>query len=227
MTKHLHVDPRHARNQLLSMTANKTELPVLPLRNLVLFPGLVLPIDVGRTSSLRLIDDVASRGPDARLVVASQRDPQRDDPQPEDLHPIGVLAEILKVLKLSETRITVVLRGLERCRLVEYPRRAPYLVARIEGIPDLVAHPVEIEGLALAVRTVARQVIELSPEIPDETATVIEQIQNPGRLADLAAANLDLSTEERLSLLEDPNVEGRLERVLAALRHRVEVFRIK
>jgi ATP-dependent Lon protease len=203
------------------------ELPVLPLRNLVLFPGVVLPVDVGRPSSLRLVDEVVGRGATARLVVTTQRDPQRDDPGPDDLHPIGVEAEVLKVIKLADTRVTVVLRGLDRVRFVEFGARTPYLTARFERVPDLVASPVEVEGLAMAVRESAKQMIALSPEIPDEAGGVLDQIKDPGRLGDLAAANLEMSAEERLSLLAEPSVKVRLERVLAALRHKIEVFRVK
>jgi ATP-dependent Lon protease len=203
------------------------ELPVLPLRNLVLFPGIVLPVDVGRAGSLKLVEDVVGRGAMARLVVATQRDPQIEDPGPDDLHPIGVEAEMLKVVKLSDTRVTVVLRGIGRMKIQEFTRRYPYLVAKVERYADLAIDPVEIEGLSLAVREAAKQMIELSPEIPDEAGVVLEQIREPGKLADLAAANLDLSVEERLGLLSEPNVKRRLETVLASLRHRIEVFRVK
>ncbi len=211
----------------MSDTYFQHELPVLPLRNLVLFPGVVMPIDVGRASSLRLVDDVVGRGAGARLVVTTQREAQVDEPKPEELHPVGVEAEVLKVVKLADTRVTVVLRGVERVRILEYSKRTPYLTARVMPIADIVGSPVEVEGLSMAVREAAKQMIALSPEIPDEAAAVLDQIKEPGRLADLAAANLDLNTEERLALLGEHSVATRLETVLAALRHRIEVFKVK
>ncbi|MBI4509034.1 MAG: LON peptidase substrate-binding domain-containing protein, partial [Deltaproteobacteria bacterium] len=209
------------------MKTERSESPVLPLRNLVLFPGVVLPIDVGRAGSLRLVEDVLRKGALPHLVVTTQKDPQVEDPAPEDLHPVGVDAEVLKVVKLSDTRVTVVLRGMERMRFVEFTKQRPYLMARVERIPDFLANPIEAEGMALAVRDAAKQVIEMSPEIPDEASGIIDQIKEPGRLADLAAANLDVSTEDRLALLAEHDVGRRLERVLAALRHKIEVFRVK
>ena len=203
------------------------ELPVLPLRNLVLFPGVVMPVDVGRASSLRLVDDVVGRGASARLVVTTQREAQVDEPRPEDLHTIGVEAEVLKVVKLADTRVTVVLRGVERVKLVEFVKRTPYLSAQVQPIPDTIDNSVEVEGLAMAVRESAKQMIALSPEIPDEAANVLEQIKDPGRLADLSAANLDLSADDRLALLSEPSVSARLGKVLTALRHRIEVFKVK
>ena len=109
------------------MTTNKPAsvgtLPVLALRNLVLFPGVVLPVDVGRPGSLKLVEDVIRRQP-ARLLIATQKDPQIEEPSPEDLWPIAVEAEILKVVRLSDQRVTVVLRGLER-RLGEGTKDRP------------------------------------------------------------------------------------------------------
>ncbi len=203
------------------------ELPVLPLRNLVLFPGMVLPVDVGRPGSLRLVDEVIGRGAASRLVVTTQRDPQKEDPGPEDLHTIGLEVEVLKVVKLADTRVTVVLRGLERVKILEYTKRLPYLVARTETVPDIIPQAIEVEGLSMAVREATRQMIELSPEIPDEAATALDNVQAPGRLADLAAANLEMTTDERLALLGEPDVKKRLEKVLSLLRHRIEVFRVK
>jgi ATP-dependent Lon protease len=203
-------------------------LPVLTLRNLVLFPGVVLPVDVGRAGSLKLVDEVVRKHP-SQLVIATQRDPQVEEPGPTDLYPIGVLAEVLKVVKLSDTRITVVVRGVERRRLLRFHQEAPYITAEVEPIPEPVAaaQSAEVQGLAMSVREAAKQVIELSPEIPDEAAQVLDAAREPGRLADLAAANLDLPTEERIAILSELDVGARLARVLGHLQHRVEVFKVK
>src|SRR5438034_283207 len=111
----------------------RREFPVLPLRNLVLFPGVVLPVDVGRPGSLRLIEEVVSRQP-SRLVLATQIDAQVDEPKPESLHPMGVEAEVLKVVKLGEGRLTVVMRGLERRRLGAFLQTEPFLIADAEPV---------------------------------------------------------------------------------------------
>src|SRR5262245_23993255 len=207
--------------------SNATEpLAVLPLRNLVLFPGVVLPVDVGRPGSLRLVEDVVKRQP-VRLLIATQKDPQIEEPGPEALHTIGVEAEVLKVVKLSETRLTLVVRGLERRRIGTFVRTTPYLAAEFQPVVETNAHTPESEGLALAVREAAKQVIALSPDIPDENAAVIDAIRDPSRLADLASANLDQSADERMVLLSELDVEARLRTVLAALQHRVQVFQVK
>src|SRR5579871_1174056 len=210
----------------MSQSASSETVPVLTLRNLVLFPGVVLPIDVGRSGSLKLIEDAVRRSP-AHLGIATQKDPQVEEPGAGDLHEIGVLAEVLKVVKLSESRLTVVVRGLDRRRFADFTQSVPYLVARAEPIVETNATSAEVEGLAMAVRDAAKQVIQLSPEIPDEAAQILDAIREPSRLADLSAANVDLSTEDRVAILGELDVTTRLGKVLAHLQHRVEVFKVK
>ncbi|HZS37965.1 MAG TPA: endopeptidase La, partial [Polyangia bacterium] len=209
------------------MSRNELQtLPVLPLRNLVLFPGVVLPVDVGRPGSLKLVDDVVRRQP-ARVMIATQKDPQNEEPSPDELYPIGVEAEVLKVVKLSETRVTIVVRGLERRRLGVFSQVQPYLQADVHAIEETEGKSPEADGLAMAVREAAKQVIGLSPDIPDENAQVLDAVREPSRLADLAAASLELPTEERIALLGELDVTARLKRVLEALQHRVQVFQVK
>ncbi|MGZ3405955.1 MAG: endopeptidase La [Polyangia bacterium] len=201
-------------------------LPVLPLRNLVLFPGVVLPVDVGRSGSLKLVDDVVKRQP-SRVMIATQKDPQIEEPSPEDLHTIGVEAEVLKVVKLSDTRVTVVIRGLERRRLGVFSQVAPYLMADVHPVDETNALSPEADGLAMAVRDTCKRVIALSPDIPDETGQILDAIREPSRLADIASANLEQSTDERMALLGELDVPKRLAKVLESLQHRVQVFEVK
>jgi ATP-dependent Lon protease len=201
-------------------------LPVLPLRNLVLFPGVVLPVDVGRPGSLKLVEDVVRHQP-ARLLIATQKDPQVEEPRPEDLYEIGVEAEVLKVVKLSEGRVTVVIRGLERRRVGAFAHVTPYLAADVHPVIEVNPHSAEAEALTLAVREAAKHVITLSPDIPDENTQVLDAVREPSRLADMAAANVEQTTEERMTLLGELDVPVRLTRVLAALQHRVQVFEVK
>jgi ATP-dependent Lon protease len=198
----------------------------LPLRNLVLFPGVVLPVDVGRAGSLKLVDDVVKRQP-SRVMIATQKDPQIEEPSPEDLHTIGVEAEVLKVVKLSDTRVTVVIRGLERRRLGVFSQVAPYLMADVHAVEEIDGSSAEADGLAMAVREACKKVIALSPDIPDETAQILDAIREPSRLADIASANLEQSTDERMALLGELDVPKRLKAVLEALQRRVQVFEVK
>jgi ATP-dependent Lon protease len=203
-------------------------LPILPLRNLAIFPGIVQPVDIGRPGSLKLIEDVTRFGAaGARFVVVTQKDPSVDDPKPEDLHPAGVEVEVVKVVRQPDNRLTVVVRGIERVRLATVTQFAPYIAAHVEVIGDVIGDPIEVDGLSMAVREAAKQMIELSPEIPGDAKAAVDQITDTARLADMVAANLDLSIEDKQALIAEPSVKVRLERVLSALHHRIEVFKVK
>ncbi|HKA88430.1 MAG TPA: endopeptidase La [Haliangiales bacterium] len=203
-------------------------LPILPLRNLAIFPGIVQPVDIGRPGSLKLIEDVTRFGAaGARFVVVTQKDAAVDDPKPEDLHPAGVEVEVVKVVRQPDNRLTVVVRGIERVRLATVTQHTPYIAAQVEVIGDVVGDPIEVDGLSMAVREAAKQMIELSPEIPGDAKAAIDQMTDAARLADMVAANLDLSIEDKQALIAEPSVKVRLERVLGALHHRIEVFKVK
>ncbi len=203
-------------------------LPILPLRNLAIFPGIVQPVDIGRPGSLKLIEDVTRFGAaGARFVVVTQKDAAVDDPKPEDLHPAGVEVEVVKVVRQPDNRLTVVVRGIERVRLATITQYTPYIAAQVEVIGDVVGDPIEVDGLSLAVREAAKQMIELSPEIPGDAKAAVDQMTDAARLADMVAANLDLTIEDKQALIAEPSVKVRLERVLGALHHRIEVFKVK
>jgi ATP-dependent Lon protease len=202
----------------------KKTLPVLPLRNLVVFPGVVAPVDVGRPRSLRLLE--AAGQPGARLLLATQRDPDVDDPSFEDFLPVGVEAEVVKLVRVSDTRMTVFLRGSKRVRLLSVRMGEPHLLAEAEPLVDVRVDDVELQGLALAVRETAKQALTLGQE-NDEGVQGLELVQDPARLADVTAAQLDLPVEDKFALLEDLDVASRLRRVLAHLRHRIEVHKVK
>src|SRR5215470_4665878 len=195
MSSDRRVAPRCRRSYVLLMMVR---LPLLPLRNLAIFPGVIQPVDVGRASSLKLIEDVTRFGAaGARFVVVTQKDPTTDEPKPEDLHEAGVEVEIVKVIRQSDGRLTVVVRGLERVRIATITQHAPYIVAQVDVIGDVIADPVEVEGVTLAVRDAAKQMVELAPEIPNEAKAALDQVTDPARLADMVAANLDLSIEDK------------------------------
>ena len=186
------------------------------------------PVDIGRPSSLKLIEDVTRFGASgARFVVVTQKDAATDEPKPEDLHPAGVEVEVVKVVRQPDNRVTVVVRGMERVRLATITQYTPYIAAQVEVIGDVVGDPIEIDGLALAVREAAKQMIELSPEIPGDAKAGIDQLTDAARLADMVAANLDLSIEDKQALIGEPSVKVRLDKVLAAIQHRIEVFKVK
>ncbi len=210
--------------------ANKSRssgtLPVLPLRNLVLFPGAVLTAEVGRPSSMKLIEDVLAQSP-SRLLTITQRSPETEDPTPADLHDTAVEAEVLKVVRLSAQRLSVVLRGLDRRRTTSFVQSEPFLVAESEKLSETHVATAEAEALATQVRDTYKKLHGSTSSTSDETIRQIESAKEPGRVADVSAAPLDLPVNERVALVEELDVEKRLAAVLAALQHRVEVLEVK
>jgi ATP-dependent Lon protease len=201
------------------------QVPILPLRDTVLFPQSALPLGAGRESSVRLLDDVA-RG--SRLIgVFTQRDATVEEPQEADLHRIGTLATVHKVLKQPDGTVRLVVQGLQRIRIAEMTQVRPYLVARIAEVPDGApsAGDLEIEALARNAGSLFRQVVELSPMLPDELATVVQNVTQPDRLADLIAATLPtLNTDAKQALLETTDVKTRLTSLVAVLTKEAEVL---
>jgi ATP-dependent Lon protease len=201
------------------------ELPVLPLRNLVLFPGTVLPVEVGRKASLRLLDDVVKQRP-PRLLVATQRDPQTDDPEAQDVHPIAVEAELVKLIRVGPDRVTAVLKGIAR-RNIEITYSEPYLLASATPAVEVRVSSSEATALMLAARDTAQKLGELVPKIARDLVPALEAIQDPGQMADVIAAQIELQPSEQLALLLDLDARRRLEAVLAQLHRRIEVIKLK
>ena len=198
---------------------------ILPLRDTVLFPQSALPLGAGRESSVRLLEDVVRGG---RLIgVFTQRDPTTEDPQEADLHRIGTLATVHKVLKQPDGTVRLVVQGLHRIRITEMTQVRPYLTARIAQVPELSppAGDLEAEALARNAGNLFRQVVELSPMLPDELATVVQNVIQPDRLGDLIAATLPvLTTQVKQELLETPDVKARLARLVSVLTKEAEVL---
>jgi ATP-dependent Lon protease len=201
------------------------QVPILPLRDTVLFPQSALPLGAGRESSVRLLEDVIRRG---RLIgVFTQRDPATEDPQEADLHRTGTLASVHKVLKQPDGTVRLVVQGLHRIRIVEMTQVRPYLTARVAEVPEVSPSGGDLEAEALARNAVTlfRQVVELSPMLPDELATVVQNVTQPDRLGDLIAATLPaLTTQVKQELLETPDVKARLARLVAVLTKEAEVL---
>src|SRR3954468_3751444 len=202
------------------------ELPVLPIRNAVLFPGAVAPFDVGREKSVALVEDVDNL-PGPVIAIFAQRDPATDDPGFDDLYPVGCAARVLKALKHSSGNYSLILQGLVRIRLESVTQSAPYLRAKIRRLDEPGAEDVEAEALAMSLRDIAKQVIQLMPELPREAGSLIDSIQAPGALADLVAANLDAPVEEKAQLIETLEVKERIRKVLRLLTRQLEILKMR
>ena len=209
-------------------TTEFSELSILPVRDTVLFPNAILPLTVGRESSLKLVNDLKEE--ERFVAVVAQRDPRVDNPQPVDLYQIGTAAYIHKIIKLPNQSLFVFVEGLQRIAVQEVLQQEPYLRARVKPLQDLL--PAEkgsdFEALARSVMSMFQQVVQLSPTLSDDLQTVVMNIEDPGRLTDFIAANLpSLSSTERQELLESLELKGRLERLNRVLAREVEVLQLR
>jgi ATP-dependent Lon protease len=202
------------------------ELPVLPIRNAVLFPAAVAPFDVGREKSVALVEDIENLDQPIIAIIA-QRDPSTDDPSQSDLYPVGVAARVLKALKHSSGNYSLILQGLVRIRLEQVVTSEPYIRARVSRLDEPADDDVESEALAMSLRDIAKQVIQLMPELPREAGSLIDSIQEHGQLADLVAANLDAPVDEKSQLLETLDAKERIRKVLRLLTRQLEILKMR
>src|SRR5690348_11825999 len=201
-------------------------LPVLPVRDTVLFPHAVLPLTVGRESSVQLIN---SLGEDKTIIVVAQREARVDTPQPTDLYAVGTLAVVHKVVKMPNQSLFVFAEGLERVRMAEFTQLAPYMMARVETVPEAIPPKTsEVEALQRNVLTLFQQIVAGSPTLSDELSTVAMNIEEPGRLVDFIASSLpSLSTADKQDTLETSDVRVRLEKVNQHLAKELEVQQLR
>jgi ATP-dependent Lon protease len=203
-------------------------LPILPVRDTVLFPNAILPLTVGRDSSLKLISDL--KEDDKFVGVISQRDPRVDNPQPVDLFQIGTVAFIHKIIKLPSQSLFIFVEGLQRIAIEEVTQVEPFLRARVKPLQDITPAGKEsdFDALVRSVMTMFQQVVQLSPTLSDDLQTVVMNIDDPARLADFIAANLpSLSSSEKQELLESLDLKMRLERLNRQLGREVEVLQLR
>ena len=201
-------------------------IPILPVRDTVLFPHAVLPLTVGRESSILLIQAL---GEDKTVVVVAQRDAQVDNPQPSDLHHIGTLATIHKVVKMPNQSLFVFTEGTERVALGEFNQLTPYMTATVALMDESGSDPSpELEALQRNVLLQFQEIVKVSPTLSDELQTIALNIDDAGRLVDFIASSLPfLSTTDKQELLETPDIAARLHRLHKHLVKESEVQQLR
>jgi ATP-dependent Lon protease len=214
-------DPKERENRLQGRV-----LPVLPVRDTVLFPHAVLPLTVGRESSIQLIQ---SLGEEKTIVVVAQRDAHLDTPQPADLYAYGTMATVHKVVKMPNQSLFVFTEGTERVKLGEFTQVEPFMMANVDHVSEVGPQKgPELEALQRNILSQFQQIVSASPTLSDELSTIAAQMDDPARLSDFVASNLPfLSTADRQELLETPDVTTRLERLHKHLVKEIEVQQLR
>jgi ATP-dependent Lon protease len=213
----------------LEEVARRTEplpdaLPILPLRETVTYPDTLTPLAVGQERSINLVNDVLSG--DRMLAMVASRDPENDRPGPAELHDVGVAGTVARMMKVPDGTLRILVQGSERIRILDYVSEEPYLVARIEEMPDVLEPSTELEALTRNVQTTFTQIIEAIPYLPEELQLAVANIDDPSALSHLIAGALRISTEEKQELLETLDVTRRLRRLTEILTRELEVVQL-
>jgi ATP-dependent Lon protease len=199
-------------------------IPLMPIREAVYFPHAIFPIFVGRDKSVRALEE--ARCQDRYILLVAQRQ-NVDDPQPEDLYDIGVVAEIMQVLNLPDNTVRVMLEGTSRVRIMEYLQADPFFRVRIEPLVEDDEKSVEAEALMRSVVTQFQQVVELGKNVPPESLIQVMNIDEPGRLADTIVPFLPLKVEAKQEILETLGARERLEKLSVILKKETEILEIQ
>jgi ATP-dependent Lon protease len=201
-------------------------IPVLPLRNSVLFPGSIIPIDVGRRKSVRLVEDAISKERPV-IGILTQKDARTEDPGEEDMYRVGCAARILKVIKLAKDNFSVILQGVTRVSVQNFEGTEPFIAARVEARPDPTTTDVELDALVMNLKDIAKRVVKLMPELPKEAGALVDSVTEPGHLADLITSNLELEVAEKQEILETYDLKARMRKVLQFLSRQLEVLKVR
>ncbi len=210
------------------VTSHGELLPVLPLRDIVVFPHMIVPLFVGRDKSVRALEDVMRE--DKQILLVAQKNAAQDDPQPEDIYSVGTVSTVLQLLKLPDGTVKVLVEGGQRARILNYADNKEFFKAEVEILDegeDTDKGGDEQEALARSVVAEFEQYIKLNKKIPPEALVSINQIEDGSKLADTVASHLALKISEKQELLEVRNVDERLERVYSYMEGEIGVLQVE
>ncbi len=201
------------------------QVPLLPLRDIIVFPSMVVPLFVGRKRSISALEEATQK--QVPIFLSSQKDARTNDPTQNDIYPVGTLGNVVQMLKLPDGTVKVLVEGKKRARAVQYLSHPDYFLVEVEEIEDVGEKNTEVEALIREVHSTFENYVKLKKKIPPEMVMSVSSIDNPGRLADTIVGHLGIKLEERQSLLETFNAAERLEKVLGHLRAEIEVLEVE
>ena len=203
-------------------------LPVLPLRDVVVYPHMVIPLFVGREKSINALDTAMQE--DKKILLVAQKNAEIDDPSVEDIHEIGTLSTILQLLKLPDGTVKVLVEGAERVRVTGYENTDAFFTAHVEVLSqdqDEDEDDKELEVLTRSLLAIFDQYVKLNKKVPPEILTSLSGIEEPGRLADTIAAHMSLKLEEKQKILEIVSSHARLERLMVLIEGEIDIMQIE
>lgn len=213
---------------MFNATTSKNEdqsYPVLPLRDIVIFPHMIVPLFVGREKSVRALEQVMNE--DKQILLVTQKEPAEDDPSDKDLHEVGTVGKILQLLKLPDGTVKVLVEGTQRVRITEFVKTDDFLEVKGTILVDESEASEEMEALARAVITQFEQYVKLNKKIPPEVIVSVNQIEEPSKMADSVASHLAIKLDEKQELLALPNTSDRLEKIFGYMEGEIGVLQVE
>lgn len=201
-------------------------IPVLPLRDVVVYPYMVIPLFVGREKSIKALDSAIQSG-DKRILLVAQKEATEDNPTEKDLFQVGTIATILQLLKLPDGTVKVLVEGTQRGEVESYAETTPFFLANLAPLDDLPIKEEEAEVLVRALMSQFEKYVKLNKKIPPEIISSVSNITEPGRLTDTIAANMSLKIQEKQTLLELVNLRDRLERLMALMETEIDLLQVE
>jgi ATP-dependent Lon protease len=199
-------------------------LPILPLKEAVLFPTMVMPLLIGQPKSLRLIDAVLET--DKVIGVITTRKPKAKETKGEHLYSVGTAAYVMRMIKMPDGTVRALVQGLSRIKLIEMIQENPYFKAKIETISETTERDLETDALMINIRNLFQKAIELATNLPKEVGMMIMSIEKPSSLADFVASNINISTKEKQEILETLDIRKRLEKITVMLNRELDILEI-
>jgi len=211
---------RKGQSQMTEVT-----LPVLPLRDIVVFPHMIVPLFVGREKSVRALEEVMRE--DKQILLASQKDASRDDPAADEIFEIGAVANVLQLLKLPDGTVKVLVEGKSRARILGYTDRTEFFEGRAALLEETVDEPAAVEALVRSIAGEFEKYVKLNKNVPQEAVATVDQIEDGGKLADTIAGHLSIKLTEKQKLLELTEVGARLERIYGLMQGEISVLQVE
>ncbi|MEP3672689.1 MAG: LON peptidase substrate-binding domain-containing protein, partial [Hyphomicrobiales bacterium] len=209
----------------IGLSSEENVYPLLPLRDIVVFPHMIVPLFVGREKSISALEEVMQA--DKQILLATQINSSDDDPKPEAIYPVGTIASVLQLLKLPDGTVKVLVEGKKRAEIQQYTDREEYYEAQAMTLDEELGDPAEVEALSRSVITEFESYVKLNKKLSPEIISAVGQIEDYAKLADTVASHLAIKIAEKQEILSFTSVIQRLEHVLGLMESEISVLQIE
>ena len=200
-------------------------IPLLPLRDIIVFPHMVVPLFVGREKSIAALEE--AMGADKELLLAAQKKAKTNDPAEGDIFEVGTIGHIIQLLRLPDGTVKVLVEGRQRAKILRYEQQAPYFLTEVEEIVDADEESKDLEALVRSIKDIFEVYVKLNKRIPPEMLVSVQTIDEPARLADTIVAHLSLKLNDKQSILELTSASGRLKRLYELMQSEIEILQVE